>query len=622
MTLSFSSIAPVSESAELRRILHLPRRVWAPGLARQLAEQWSPYFLNDHGRAEFGRLSTDPIVRERQLAEVAVDVCPLRLNEMQAMDLWEAQGNAPFRRGTYLNAAVGQGKTLDSRLKAIVSNAQRPLLTVKAALEQKTHSDFEKYDTYWRAPFPPIQVDTYNRMSIAKNKWILCNCDKCTREPPPEVVEGYRPDVWIADESSIFRNVKNVVRKVATRYFRAHPETIFYPMSATNLRKSIWNIEFIMHLALKDQCPIPTNWRALQEWAQALDFSTRDGRRHWGALKVFVNEDIKKPTLKDVRQGVHQRIADTYGVVLSNEQSCDKPIHIRPIKAPDDPVLDKAFLEFRRTKATLDGWDLDGDPLTQLSYGTEMSCGFHSKWDPRPPQYWLDARKEAMVTCRELMDKSTHSRKPLDSKKQVLDAYPNHPVFVRWREIEPTFKPNVVYVPVSMSVLSFCHEWIKLNSPALIWTQHVWVGETLSQITGLPYFRGKGLDSQKRSIDDHPADQSAILSTHANRFGRNLQRYNKALVVGPESSAEYWEQTLGREHRQGQLNTVYVDVVLSSAENLRALEMAQAEANFTFEFGGEIKKLLIAQFDWSCVNVQGLLELPKTHPSKARWTWS
>src|SRR5690606_32428229 len=121
--------------------------------------------------------------------------------------------------------------------------------------------------------------------------------------------------------------------------------------------------------------------------------------------------------------------------------------------------------------ATLDGWDID-DPLSAFRYGTELSCNFYSRWDPRPPDEWIQARHEASVFVRETIAKSQRSGRPLDTIGEVYKAHGKEPCLRRWKELEPTFKPNTIAIPVGVSVLATAVKWIAENSPTLVWTQH------------------------------------------------------------------------------------------------------------------------------------------------------
>ena len=116
-------------------------------------------------------------------------------------------------------------------------------------------------------------------------------------------------------------------------------------------------------------------------------------------------------------------------------------------------------------------------------------------------------------------------------------------------------------MPFDDSVLNYCARWAEKSG--LIWCEHIDFAERLSDMTGLPYFAGEGLDKHGNSIEtfDGPA---AILSIEANREGRNLQRFSRNLVSSPMQQGDRWQQLLARTHRDGQeADEVICDVVVS-----------------------------------------------------------
>jgi hypothetical protein len=614
------NLAPVRESAELARVLRLPRRNVPPGAAEQLARQWSRDLLNENGQRHFDRVMALPdAARDAEFRRWGAprseggEGVPLCLNGIQAQILFEAF----YCRGVVAVASVGAGKTLVSWLLALVLDAKRPLILVPASVLQKTHDEFADIARIWRAPNPLPQIETYQKLGSPANATLLCHCQACTNVAPI-TAGGLRPDLLIADECDLLRNPDTAVTRRVARYMSRHPETMYAGLTGTVIRKSIRNFARHMIWALKWNAPIPLSWVELEEWAEALDVDVRGARRPLGALHSFDEPGHTEP-LRAVRAGIKRRFRETPGVVVSDEQSCDQPLTIRILKAPDDPVLDQAFAYFRAKHKTLDGWDL-GDTFSVLRHATELSTGFYYKWSPRPPDEWLEARRDANVFVREAIAASSRSGRPLDSWAQVAAAHRGHPALERWRVVEPTFTPNTVPVPVTASVLGYAVQWIAVNGPALIWVQHTYVGETLAGMSGVPYFGPEGKTSSGRYIMDHPSSQSAIVSMAANKRGRNLQAWYRNLVVGPPQAATDWEQAiLGRTHRQGQTRPVLVDVIASCAENLYALQKAQEEAEGGNELISGEQKLQIAEYDWTHFPRYEIATLPLEHPSRPRW---
>ena len=635
-----SDDGPVRVSADLERILGLRRRVLdfeAPEVL-QLARDWSRQLLNPKGQALFDQIDGMPEpTRAAEFARIAKkrdkggENCPLLMSGAQAVMLYEAYHlDVELRAeglagGLFASAGVGFGKTLASWLLSLILGAPVPLLLVPGSLERPTHDNFADLAQYWKAPRPSPRVLTFETLKHPKHAQILCDCKACQRTPTePLEPGGIRPTHIFIDESDGFKRTGTARTRRLGRYMSKHPATFYAGMTGTAWNHSINDAAPQLIWALKTRAPVPLSYVERQRWSQALDLQTRSAPRDPGALTWLMDVDPAKVETYDERltlasEGFKRRLLETPGIVQTVGQSCDQPITIRFLKAPDDPILDAAFHHFRKTQTTLDGWPVD-DPLTGLAYATQMSCDFYYVWSPRPPEEWIEARCEAARFVREAITNSGRHGRPLDSRAQVYQAYPDEPVLRRWQEIEPTFTPNIEPRPLTTSTLAYAAAWMKVNGPGLVWVPYDYVGKALSAMTGVPYFSSKGKDPTGLYIEKYPCTKSAILSVKANGRGRNLQSWSRCLVLGPPSSPTDWEQAIcGRPHRQGQDQHVYIDVIIGCAENIRAIEQARAKAEWQDTRAGMTPKLLIANFDWSHFPAAELENLPEEHPSRARW---
>jgi hypothetical protein len=423
------------------------------------------------------------------------------------------------------------------------------------------------------------------------------------------------------DESDGFKRTSSARGRRFGRFMRAHPETFYAGLTGTPWNHSINDAAPQLLWALKTRAPVPIAYVERKKWSQALDLNTRDGiKRDPGALTWLSGKDPARIDTYDERlelavDGFKARLLETPGVVQTTAQSCNEPLTIRMLKAPDDPILDHAFNHFRSTQTTLDGWDV-ADPLLELKHATEMSCGFYYYLSPEPPMEWRAARKAAAQFVQSKIGGY------VDSQAQVYRQYPHEPALVKWKEIEPTYdvEANKKARPLTASILGYAAAWMRVNGPGLVWVSHTYVGQTLSAMTGVPFFGSKGKDPTGLYIEKYPSTKSAILSVDANGRGRNIQSWSRNLVLGPSPSPTEWEQAiLGRTHRQGQDSHVWVDVVIACAENVRAIEQARHKASWQDTRGGAVPKLLIAELDWSHFPAAELDALPDEHPSKARW---
>lgn len=608
---------PVPKSPEWHRINALPRRVWTKEQGVTLANQWTPMLLNPQGKAAWDRANLLlPAQRTALLAEHGKAGMPIELGWAQGLGISEFLAAS----GLFMVAPVGTGKTLLSLLIALVVEryfgVTRSVLFVKGSGEDQTYRDLEKLSRVWSTP-RGMQIKTYELLAHVGRESMLDDLDA---------------QCMIFDESDSLRREDAKTVKLLKLNWKRRPHTLGAFMTGTAARKSIKDVAHLFRFALKAGSPLPLDWRNLQEWAQAVDHTRAEDnpelnqyRRPPGAIAAWSDpgyaDDSTGAGIAVVRRGLARRMIETPGVVVIDESSCDKPLHIRVLEAPMGVEMHAHWEEFRVHKRTPDGHSMP-DPLTKWQYGTELSCDFYNRWDPRPPMWWIEARHAWNQHCNNRIEATARSANPLLSEGAVALDDKEHPTRLAWLDAQARFgKPNTVAVPLSNVLLLWIVDWLKVNGPAIVACQHTWLGRRLSAMTGAPYYEGQGQTLQGASIDDHPAGRSLIMSVHSNRRQRNLQhKFHRALIVGPECSAAYLEQLLGRFHRQGQPHPCYVDIAIRSSENLDAIRAAIGEADKNSDlFMIQQHKLRQAAWDWS--HIGGHVYQPETIQGPARWAW-
>jgi len=634
-------LAPVAADEEFWRIYNLPRRTWTPEQALAAAEALSPQLLNERGLALWNRCALlPPAEREAELERIASkpsqggEGCPIRLLPDQAVSLIEL-GTV---RGVIGSLPTSAGKTLFAFLAPhMLPDVQISVLMVPGGLTGmsrgvigKTELEFDALKKFWRTPKFPIRVMSYDLLSRKEYKCWLCECEKCAgpMEPGEKPREpGLHPQFVLNDESDALKDPKSARTRRIMRYGSNHPDRLFGFITGTMMRKSLDDVAHQMILALKKGAPVPWPWHIRDAWKQAIDFSPKDGvRRPPGALLRLPRDgtDDGKTLDELAAEGVRKRWAETPGVIIINKQSCDKPIHIRLLKPPDDPILDAAFYDFRSTKKTPapDCLDVSAN-LDKMRVGKQLSTGFYTKIVPRPPEEWYEARREAHKVIREAIANSERAGRPIDSEEEAFLRMKDHPAVQLWQEIKDKYPYKTEPVWMSLSVLGFAAEWMKINAPALIWTSDIPVGNALSLLTGVPYFGEGGYDADGNLLDTYDCRYSAIVSVGANKRGRNLQGWNRCLCITPPQNEVDWEQgVLGRVHRRGQRYDVYCDVIIASADSLRALDIACEVARHVYSRQGFAQKLLLSHFDWSAFPLGEIAGMSEEDPRKARWTFS
>lgn len=547
----------VQATPELRRVLGLPRRIWAEGDAEALARDLTAVLRTPNGR--------------------------MTLRPRQAVALYEA---AAF--GAFVSERVGGGKTLISLLLPYVLDARRPLLLIPAKLIGKTQREQAHLMQHWRIP-NFIRIVSYELLG---------------RPQSEELLEQYKPDLFVCDEAHRLKNFKGAaVTKRVMRYLHKDLRAQIVPMSGSFTNQSINDCAHLLKRSIR-QAPLPRTSTEVQEWADALDVRA-DGetRLGTGALVLFCNQEEAAlhavDPLTACRRAYRRRLFETPGVLGSTEPYTGSSLSISALPVRMGPETEAAMHKLRTT------WELPhGEPLISglavWRHLRELALGFCYRWDPPAPPAWLAARKEWSSWCRYIL---TTNRRELDSEVPVIQAvdrgqYPAaEPALAAWRAIRGSFKPRSVPVWLGNSALLAAERWAWHNV-GIIWTEHVAFAEALAQLTGLEYYGKEGLNRHGVPIEHADPGKALIASIESNHEGRNLQAWSKNLITSPPPNGRRWEQILGRTHRDEQkAEEVTVDVFLTCPEHLDAWRKARMQARYTQDTKGQPQKILYADLD-------------------------
>lgn len=581
MSLSVFSADPAASvvvTQDLIRIAKMRRRIWSDEDAAWLAEKMTAGLKKPNGT--------------------------MKLRPVQAISLFEF-ASADIG-GLFGPQTVGAGKTLVTLLAPTVRKATRPVLVVPAALVDKTKRDLEFYEQHWHVPHF-IRILSYEWLGRAQavddeGNWEL---------------EKWMPDLVLLDEAHRVKNRNAAVTRRFVRFFRER-KVACGTFSGTMTKRSLHEFAHLLGWCLPaDLMPVPTHWRDLDLWADALDekkdrFGSK--RADPGALEALCcDEKDRRAWAQDrvagARRVFRRRLVETPGVVATQEAAIDCSLTIRAKKIELRSEIDAAFACIRRWE-TPDG-DIIADGLERARHARELALGFYYRWEPRPPQEWLDARRSWRSFVREVLK---HSR-TFDSELQVrrwagalaktqaeggkLDERQQEAVLLlsNWLALRDTFKINTVPVWLDSSPCEIVTEWAKTNK-GIVWVEHVCVAQRLSTEFGLTYYGERGFSARGQYIDQHDPNQSFVASIAANAEGRNLQKWSTALVTSPPPNGKTWEQMLGREHRPGQeADEVVVDMFVACAEHLDGFDQALRDARYVQDTTGAPQKLLMAAID-------------------------
>lgn len=520
--------AEVAYTEDFERIVNLPRR----RLSIETAKAWAEFLTP--------KLALQPDV---------------------ALRPWQAQSlaDAVQCQGAWLALPVGQGKTLLSHVLPQVLRSERALTIVPASLLEKTQADWRSYHGVWRAPTSTImQVVTREMLATIRGAQSLMQ---------------YAPDLIVIDEADDLANNQSAAVRRIDRFLLsdAGKRTRVVAMTGTPARKSIMNYWHLLWWCLRHSgVPVPRSRTEAQLWGLALD----DHRRARPAPGPMGD------SLQQAREWFRLRLVETPGVVVVDEDSCDAPLTIRIRRAREDQVLDQAFERFLVEQESPGGIPVD-DPLSRWRMDAHLGLGLYTQWDPPPPERWRKAYRAMAKFVRERIEYSSDER-PLDTRAQVLNAYPSHPIVAEWRTVEGLFKENRTRTYwISRSTIDSCLAWLReLNDEAgIVWCGSVEFGIALAKEAGLEYYGQKGRTLTGSALHLAPVGTSFVASWSANKKGFNLQPWSRQLIVMPPQSAKWLEQIFGRSHRSGQTEHVVVDVLATSGGTIDAFDAAISEAS-------------------------------------------
>lgn len=556
----------VRKTVEFKRCRDLPRRVWTVEEALEVAAELTPYLAEPEGEMELWPIQA------------------LALKEMYEFG------------GLFAPIAVGEGKTLISFLSPTVMEAKRALLLIPASLREKTEREFKVLERHWWGRAAAIRIMHYEKLSSEYGE--------------RELLER-KPDLIVADECHRLKNPRAACTKRMIRFMDEHPDTTFVAMSGTVTVRSLKDYAHILEWCLPKHCPLPVKWNVLVEWCQAVDEKVNT-RMAPGALEELYGDEERTQAYRDelaaVRSAVRRRVTETPGVIATSESQVSASLRLDHVAPPYPSEVERMFEEMRASWETPMGEPIP-DPPSMWRHAQELALGFVYRWDPPAPPEWLEKRKIWAKCCRHILQ---HNQKRLDSELPVINAVlrgeydgkllyadgfpiadkPVDEVLAEWRAIKPTFEPNTVPVWYHEVALDFAAEWMEKHK-GLCWVEHRAFGQKLAAHTGRPFFANKGYDSKGRFIEDwRPKDGSVIVSIGSNKDGRNLQRWNRGLVMAPPSNGLAWEQMLGRMHRRGQeADEVTYTTYLGCVEMLDAVWQSICDAK-NIEAGQQKQKLL------------------------------
>ena len=464
-------------------------------------------------------------------------------------------------RGAVLSVPAGGGKTLLARLVWEGLHRPRTLLLCPASLLD--------------------QIDP-----------VLCADDRVTEvsyerlaNPASEVSFEGDPQLILLDEAHRLSRDSVAYRLVARIQERYGCPVV--AMTGTLMRRSVRDYAHLFALALGDRSPLPRNNREIDLWADALDENVSYiNRAHLGALRDLLGSAARV----ECRSTLYKKMAAHPQVYLpaTDEVSYGSGLRVGSLE-PEYILADISFAMLKLDH----GVDPDGNPILDNFARARLARTLPLGWVHRP----RDLQREvytARADWEHLVRRLMASGEALSEGRAArLSQVQTDPVYLRWKAVRAIYRRSER--PVPLAPIEHLREWYRyLLEPyregVAIWTQTPAIGVAVAEALDLPYYGADG--------EDLPTDgRGGVYSIQVHGTGKNLQAYDRALVLEPPTGPAQIEQLLARLYRQGQARKVCYDFFFHDTEKWQEwLQRARDDAKVVYgSVGGETPRILQAE---------------------------
>lgn len=516
----------------------------------------------------------------------------MSLRNVQGLILLGADpGPGPGRQaGVWSNASVGIGKTLCFALLLSVIGGQRPLIFTEAANIPQMRADFERFRLHWQIP-TYYRIESYDTLS---NR--------------PEFLDSLRPTFVGLDEAQKIKPYKESGRaRKMDRWRRQNPAV---PMA----------------------CLSGSPGEDFDEYAHSMVWAVPAlGSDRGGPIPLSDEGRPEGPAFRELCKRLREddafhaawweRIRATPGIVISAETYTDTPLHIKHTILDTPSEMAEHWERLRGDGEAPDGWVLDTGIGEQYALARMFADGMYYEHVPRPPPTYTEPRKAWFAMCRDVIEMSDSAPGgPYDTPGEVAAGVatgrlPRGPLDA-WLRVKDTYQEVKRTAWLSREPLEWMADWGRraaamaepTRGGAIIWVDHIGVGEELTRMTGWPYFGDGAKDARtRRHVNTickpcgrgEKIDPVIICSTKSCQTGKNLQyRYSRNLFKNPPSNWKASEQLLGRTHRPLQpMARVDAEMVFGCLEDWCAYMQAEHRCQTALKDLTTPPKLVLAQHD-------------------------
>jgi hypothetical protein len=561
------SSTPVGDSADLRRVIALPRR---------------PPFDEKHDHSALvDRLSSE-FRRPGSQAEL-FPVQAFCIDEMRRVS------------GLVGLLAPSAGKTLLAQLLVTALGVRTAVLLLPPKLKaQLLLRSYPALVKDWRVP----QLRGVSRVDTGVEAVLHPVAYSELSDPEfADVLDWIQPELIVADEAHNLRRVLSA----RTGRFIDHVVTSSKAgtlkhvalLSGSMAQESIKDLRFVIY-ALGKYAPIAISEGVLQAWADALD--PLENPSPPGRLM-----DLAEPG-ESARSAFRRRLVETPGVVATTQSPIATRLEIHARRPVVPPAVEAALAKLYETWTT--PWDEEiTDHLMFSRVARQVASGFVYRvtWPrgeaPELRNEWLTAKNEWHREVRNFL--AGPRVKGLDSLGLLEDAAvartrPSKR-YDRWDAVRPLAEPAQETIWIDDFVVRDALEWTREHR-GLIWYAYRAFEAKLAE-AGLPVMSGGA--ASERVIPTLDGSQSVAISWDSHREGTDgLQLYfADQLFTFASGSAARLDQALARLHRVRQPSRVVKAwIPQHTPETIKAFEHARKRAEVLEETFGNVQKLNIAHY--------------------------
>lgn len=483
-------------------------------------------------------------------------------------------------RGLAAIVGVGHGKTLVGMLAPRVAPASAPLWVTRASLRAQFVDDLARY----RAMGFDVRAE-----------WRTLTYETLSSPDSADVLDAIRPDLVVLDEAHILGSVRSARFRRFARYLETHLDTRVVALSGTITTRSVRQIAPILSIAVRDLSPLPRD-TTIERWAAVLDVGGTPEAADLDTIRPVVEAFGPRPWFggKDAaREAIGRRIASAPGVVVEQGLSADVSLGIRRWDPGAPEVVHAALALLDSTWETPDGLELVS--ATDYSrHARTLSLGFWYRFVPgtvdpnwdAARRMWDRAVRRLVEYARRFDSRALVERAARDRRldRVTLAAWDAWVPYSRW-DPPPT---EAVWIPggveyVRDTVADFLRAGRKPDR-SVVWYRSRALEPVLEGVVEAVHGQGSAA----------PTARTVATSAHVHGEGWNGQAYRRVLYLEPTPGAGTWEQTLGRQHRAGQIDDVEAWVLQATDPQRDALRRAIAAAEYVEQTTGIPQRLLSA----------------------------